>query len=62
MNAEVTWTFEAQGDKTKLTLRMVFASPAVREHVASVYGIIEGGKQTLDRLAEHLAKLSGARN
>jgi len=56
--AEVTWTFEALGDKTKLTLRMVFPSATVREHVIKTYGAIEGGKQTLDRLAEQLAKPS----
>jgi uncharacterized protein YndB with AHSA1/START domain len=53
---QATWTFEAQGDKTKLTLRMVFPTAAVRDHVIKVYGAVEGGKQTLERLAEHLAK------
>jgi uncharacterized protein YndB with AHSA1/START domain len=53
---EAPWTFEAQGDKTKLTLRMVFPSAAVREHVVAVYGAMEGGKQALERLAEHLAE------
>jgi uncharacterized protein YndB with AHSA1/START domain len=57
---EATWTFEAQGDKTKLTLRMVFPSAAVREHVVSMYRAVEGGKQTLERLAEHLTKRAGA--
>src|ERR1700719_247021 len=28
---ESTWTFEAQGNKTKLTLRMVFSSAAARD-------------------------------
>lgn len=55
--SEVTWTFEAQGDKTKITLRMVFPSAAVREHVVKTYGAIEGGKQTLERLSGHLAKM-----
>jgi uncharacterized protein YndB with AHSA1/START domain len=59
---EATWTFEAQGAKTKLTLRMVFPSAAVHEHVVSVYGAIEGGKQSLERLAEHLAKRGEARS
>ena len=53
---EATWMFEAQGDKTKLTLRMVFPTAAVREHVVKTYGAIEGGKQTLDRLAEQLSR------
>lgn len=51
-----TWTFEAQGTKTRLTLKMVFPSAAAREHVVKTYGAIEGGKQTLARLAEQLAK------
>ncbi|HEY6269280.1 MAG TPA: SRPBCC domain-containing protein [Candidatus Acidoferrum sp.] len=59
---EATWIFEAQGDKTKLTLRMVFPSASAREHVVQTYGAIEGGKQTLDRLAEQLAKISAASN
>jgi len=53
---EATWTFEAQGEKTKLALKMVFPSAAAREHVVKTYGAIEGGKQTLARLAEQLAK------
>jgi len=57
---QATWTFEAQGEKTKLTLRMVFPSAAAREHVVKTYGAIEGGKQTLERLAEHLAKVDSS--
>jgi uncharacterized protein YndB with AHSA1/START domain len=53
---ESTWTFEAQGEKTKVTIRMVFAAAAAREHVVKTYGAIEGGKQTLGRLAEYLAE------
>jgi uncharacterized protein YndB with AHSA1/START domain len=55
---EATWTFEAQRDKTKLSSRMVFPSLEAREDVVRNYGAIEGGNQTLDRLAEHL---TGAR-
>ncbi len=53
---EATWTFEEQGEKTRLTLRMLFPSAEVCEQVARTYGVIEGGNQTLDRLGEHLAK------
>jgi uncharacterized protein YndB with AHSA1/START domain len=59
--SEVTWTFDAQGDKTKLTLRMLFPSAEIRESVAKTYRIIEGGIQTLDRLGEHMAKSSAGR-
>ena len=51
-----TWTFEAQGDKTKLTLRMVFPSGWARDLVVKTYNAIEGGNQTLSRLGEQLAK------
>ena len=54
-----TWTFEAQGEKTKLTVRMVFATAAARDHVVKTYQAIEGGNQTLGRLVEHLAKMAG---
>jgi uncharacterized protein YndB with AHSA1/START domain len=49
-----TWTFEAQGEKTLMTGRMVFAEAAARELVVREYGAIEGAVQTFDRLAEHL--------
>jgi uncharacterized protein YndB with AHSA1/START domain len=52
-----TWTFEAQGDKTKLTMRLVFPTAEDCDRVVREYGAVEGGKQTLERLAEHLAKM-----
>ncbi len=55
-NFQATWTFEEQGGKTKLTMRMVFGSAQERNQVVKDFGAIEGGKQTLERLAEHLAK------
>lgn len=56
ITSEVTWIFEAQGDKTKLTLRMVFSSTEERDHNEKTYRVIEGGTQTLDRFAEYLTK------
>jgi len=54
---EATWTFEElKPGKTRLTLRFVFPSAAARDVVANEFGAIEGGKQTLARLAELLAK------
>jgi uncharacterized protein YndB with AHSA1/START domain len=61
LQSEATWTFEEQGDKTKLTLRMVFPSAEIREHAAKSYGVVEGGKQTLDRLGEFLANKQNKR-
>jgi uncharacterized protein YndB with AHSA1/START domain len=47
-------TFAAQGKGTKLTMRSVFRRAAAYE-AALGYGAIEGGQQTLARLAEYLA-------
>jgi uncharacterized protein YndB with AHSA1/START domain len=53
---QATWTFEALGDKTKVTIHMLFPSAADRDKVVKEYGAIEGGNQTLARLAVFLAK------
>ncbi len=50
----VTVTFAEQAGKTELTMRSLFASAAERERVVEEFGAIEGGKQTLGRLAEYL--------
>jgi uncharacterized protein YndB with AHSA1/START domain len=53
---ESTWTFETvDSGKTKATIRMVFPSAEDRARVVKEYGAIEGGRQTLERLGEHLA-------
>lgn len=53
-----TWTFEAlAADKTRVTIRMVFPTTAERDLVVREFGAIEGGKQTLARLGEHLAAM-----
>jgi hypothetical protein len=51
---EATWTFEALGERTRLTGRMRFASAAERNTVVKEYNAIEGGNQTLDRLTAYL--------
>ena len=54
-----TWTFEDAGvGKTRLTLRQRFSSPDQRDFVVKEFGAIEGGKQTFERLAEYLPKIS----
>jgi uncharacterized protein YndB with AHSA1/START domain len=58
----VTVTFADQGGKTKLTMRSVFKSAAERDEVVTKYHAIEGGNQTLDRLAEHLATKAAYRD
>jgi len=58
VNFKSTWTFEAEGDQTRVTIRMVFDSAEAREFVAKEHGAIEGGKQTLRRLGEYLRDLT----
>jgi uncharacterized protein YndB with AHSA1/START domain len=57
---EVTVTFADQAGKTKLTMRMLFPSATAREHIVKKYGAVEGAKQTLGRLAEHLLTMAAA--
>jgi uncharacterized protein YndB with AHSA1/START domain len=55
---EATWTFDAlEGNKTRATGRMVFASAADREHVVREFKAIEGGHQHLGRLADYLSRM-----
>lgn len=54
---EMTATFEDEGTKTRLTMRMVFASAEAREQNVREYGSVEGARQTLERLAEHLSTM-----
>lgn len=53
----VTATFDDEGGRTRLTMRSVFATPEARDRVVREYGAIEGGHQTLARLAEYLTKM-----
>jgi uncharacterized protein YndB with AHSA1/START domain len=52
-----TWTFEALGAQTRVTMRLLFDTPEDRDLIVRAYGAIEGGKQTLARLAEYLPKV-----
>lgn len=48
---EIVTTFVAVGNKTEITMRSIFPSAAAKDFVVKTYGAIEGGKQTLGRLA-----------
>jgi uncharacterized protein YndB with AHSA1/START domain len=54
---ETRITLEPEGDKTRLTWRLVFASIAERDRIAREYGAVEGGQQTVGRLADYVARL-----
>jgi len=58
---ETTVTFAPEpGGKTRLRMRMLFTSAAERERIVTKYHAIEGGNQTLGRLAAHLARTTAA--
>lgn len=51
-----TATFLALGDKTLVSVRMVFESAELRNKIAKEHGAVEGLHQTLERLAQELSK------
>ena len=55
-----TVTFEDLGGRTRLTMRMVFASAELRQE-ALKFGAPEGGHSTVDKLAEFVAAAGGER-
>ncbi|GAA4469249.1 hypothetical protein GCM10023093_28340 [Nemorincola caseinilytica] len=52
---EVTVTFEDVDGKTKLTMRCVFPTASERDAVAGY--AVEGGRQTINKLEDHLAAI-----
>jgi uncharacterized protein YndB with AHSA1/START domain len=52
-----TVTFDDEGGKTKITMRMLFDTAEQHRQVVEQYGAIEGAKQTFARLAEHLTRM-----
>jgi uncharacterized protein YndB with AHSA1/START domain len=53
----MTVTFDNRDGKTEVTMRLLFATAEARDYVVREVGAIEGGKQTLARLAEHVARM-----
>lgn len=58
INFQVTVTFEAQGDKTNLTMRMLFDSREDLERVAREFGATEGAHQHMARLDAYVTALN----
>jgi uncharacterized protein YndB with AHSA1/START domain len=52
-----TVTFTEAGGRTAVQLRMVFPTAELRDRIVKEHHAIEGGKQTLGRLADHLASI-----
>lgn len=51
---EVVVTFAEEDGKTRVSLRQTYPSKEARDFVVKEFGAVEGGMQTLARLAEHL--------
>jgi uncharacterized protein YndB with AHSA1/START domain len=56
---QTTVTFVDEGGKTRLTAQMLFESAALRDQTVKTFGAVEGLKQTLGRLAEHVTNMKG---
>jgi len=57
----VTVTFdEIEATKTLLTMHSLFKTAAARDYVVREHGAVEGGNQTINKLAAHLATLVDA--
>jgi uncharacterized protein YndB with AHSA1/START domain len=54
-NFLATVTFTETGGRTTVRLRMVFATAELRNRIVKDHNAIEGGNQTLGRLADYLA-------
>jgi uncharacterized protein YndB with AHSA1/START domain len=52
----MTVTFDEQDGKTTVTMRMRFETAAERDKAVKVFGAVEGAKQTLARLEQHMAQ------
>jgi uncharacterized protein YndB with AHSA1/START domain len=52
----MTVTFDEQDGKTTVTMRMRFETAAERDKAVKVFEAVEGAKQTLARLEQHMAQ------
>lgn len=56
-----TVTFDDVGGKTLLTMRAVFPTAEARDYVTREHHAVEGGQQTIARLADYVAKTAVGR-
>jgi uncharacterized protein YndB with AHSA1/START domain len=56
LDFKVVVTLAAAGQKTLLSLHMTFRDAASFKRAVERYGVLQGGTQTLDRLADHLRR------
>ena len=56
---ESVLAFEPAGEDTRVVMRTVFPTKALRDEAVERYHAIEGGEQTLGNLASYVAEISG---
>jgi uncharacterized protein YndB with AHSA1/START domain len=56
---ESVLTFEARGDMTEVVMRSIFPTAELRDQAVKEYHAIEGGEQTLGRLADYVEAQEG---
>jgi len=54
---KTTVIFEEISGKTRLSMRLLFTTAKERDRVAKEYGAVEGQKQTIGRMEEHVSEL-----
>lgn len=57
---DATATFVSEGNKTRVTMQMVFDSAELRKRVVEEFGAVEGLKQTLSHLGDYVARMKSA--
>ncbi|TQJ85492.1 SRPBCC domain-containing protein [Streptomyces sp. SLBN-31] len=59
---ESVLTFEGAGEKTRIVMRTVFPTKELRDEAVEKHHAIEGGEQTLNNLAAHVAQVARERS
>ena len=54
----LTLTLVASGAKTDISMRLTFADVEAMKTAVEVYGVLEGGAQTMERLAMHVGTIA----
>ena len=54
---ESVLTFESEGTATRIEMRTVFPTKEMRDELVEKYHVIEGGQQTLRKLADYVTEI-----
>jgi len=54
-------TFEPEGAETRIEMRTLFPSKALRDEAVERYHVVEGGQQTLGKLAAYVTEIARLR-